>query len=94
VRELVDEALDDEDVVARPHAAPEAGRHSAGLRVHVFDMNVRRVVGKIDRPVDGICVYPVLEGRKRQRAITEEPAILWLQAAIRPFDRLAAKRSK
>ena len=94
VRELVDEALNDEDVVTRADASPEAGPHAGRLDAHIFDMNVRRVVGKIDRAVDRVNVEAVLEAGGSQRAITEEPAILWLQAVILPFDRLAAKRSK
>ena len=36
------------------HASPEAGRHAGRLGAHVFDMKVRRVVGKIDRAVDRV----------------------------------------
>jgi uncharacterized Fe-S cluster-containing radical SAM superfamily protein len=65
MRHLIDETLDDEDIVSRTHASQEAGRHAGRLGTHVFDMKVRRVVGKIDRAVDCVPVEPVLEGRRR-----------------------------
>ena len=65
VRELVDEALDDEDIVAGTDAAPEAGRNAGRLGANIFDVKVRRVVGNIDGAVDRIDVDAVLEGRRQ-----------------------------
>src|ERR1700729_1464276 len=65
MRQLVDKTLDDENVVSRTDASPEAGRDGGRLGVDIFDMKVRRVVGKIDRAVDRVPVYPVLESRRR-----------------------------
>src|SRR3984885_2481988 len=65
MRQLVDETLDDEDIVAGSPASPKAGRHGRRFGMDVFDVKVRRGVGKTDRAVDRVPVYPVLEGGRR-----------------------------
>ena len=42
MHQLIDETFDDEDIVSRSDASPEAGRHAGRLGAHVFDMKVRR----------------------------------------------------
>ena len=67
VRQLVDEALDDEDVVRRPDAAPEAGRHPRRLLADELHVEVGDVVGHVDGAVPGVEVLAV-DDRRRQQA--------------------------
>src|SRR5262245_28070071 len=52
--ELVDEALDHEDVVRGPYAAPECGRNSRRLLADVLDADVGECIGWLGRAVHGI----------------------------------------
>jgi hypothetical protein len=48
--EFIHEAFDDEDIMGRAHAAPQAGRNSRRLDPDVIDMNVREGIGRFGRP--------------------------------------------
>src|SRR4029077_3008549 len=55
-------ALNSKDVVVRPHTAPETGGNRGWFGTHVFDLEIRNVVGHVDGTVDRIDVNSVLKG--------------------------------
>ena len=67
-RQFVHEALDGEDVVVRSDAAPEAGRHRRRFGAHIFDLQVRNVVGHVDGAIDRVDIDAVLESRAETSA--------------------------
>ena len=64
-RQLIYEAFGHEDVVRRTDTAPERGQNPRWLNQHVFDVQVREVVDKVDRAFSCVGVETVVE-RGRQ----------------------------
>src|SRR5262245_61998126 len=63
--QLVDKALDHEDIMRRADAAPPAGREAGGLDANVVHQDVRNRIRQLfRRSVDGIFIEAVDEGRR------------------------------
>src|SRR5262249_29392185 len=64
-RKLVHKAFRHKDIVRRTDAAPERRRNAWWFHAHKLNMEVRQVVGQIDRAFDRVRVEPVLESRRQ-----------------------------
>ena len=64
-RQLIYEAFGHEDVVRRTDTAPERGQNPRWLNQHVFDVQVREVVDKVDRAFSCVGVEAI-DKRRRQ----------------------------
>src|SRR5215469_13658320 len=64
-RQFVHEAFGCKDIVVRPDAAPEAGRHRGRLGTNIFDLEIRNVVGIVYCAIDRINIDTIDEYRWR-----------------------------
>src|SRR6516162_1843607 len=64
-RQLIHEALSGKDIVVWPHTAPKSGRHRRRLGADIFDLEMRNVVGIVDRTIDGIDIDAINKYRRR-----------------------------
>src|SRR5262249_35984495 len=87
--ELIEEALDDENIVDDADAAPERGRDSWWLDPNIVDTDVREGIRRFGRPLDRIVVDAVIEQRRdiaradRRTADTVLPGY-WLAIRVEP----------
>src|SRR4029077_16055225 len=63
--QFVHEAFGGKDIIVWPDPAPKSGRHRRRLGADIFNLEIRNVVGIVDRAIDRVDVDPVNKYRWR-----------------------------